>query len=266
MKPEGTVWLVTGASRGIGRATAFAAAAAGARVGLVARSATDLEDVLAQISGRGVAVAADVTDRASTAAAVASIESALGPVDVLVNNAGIGSWGLLADVNVDEAERVMAVSYFGTLHATKAVLPGMLERRHGHIVNIGSIAGRVGAPFESVYSAAKFAVSGLTEALAVECAPFDVGVSLISPGPVATDFFRTRGTGYQRSFPRPVQPERVARAVLSAVERGVPERTIPRWLRGPQLLQALTRRGFFAGARRSFAADVKAASLNRPRT
>jgi short-subunit dehydrogenase len=266
VKPEGTVWLVTGASRGIGRAVALAAAARGARVGLVARSTDDLEGVLAAIGGRGAVASADVTDGESIAAAVAGIEADLGPVDVLVNNAGSGSWGLLVDVSIEEAQRVMAVTYFGTLHATKAVLPGMLERRRGHIVNIGSIAGRIGAPFESVYSAAKFAVSGLSEALAVECAPFGVGVSLISPGPVTTDFFRTRGTGYQRSFPRPVPPERVARAVLAAVARSLPEQTIPRWLRGPQVLQALTRRGFFAGARRSFAAEVEADLLNRPRT
>lgn len=259
MNPQGTVWLVTGASRGIGRAVAFAAATRGARIGLIARSEAELEQVLDEIGGRGGIAVADVTDAGATRAAVDAIAGTLGEIDVLVNNAGIGSWGLLTDVTVDEARRVMDVSYFGTLHATKAVLPGMLERRRGHIVNIGSIAGRIGAPFESVYSAAKFAVSGLTEALAVECAPFDVGVSLISPGPVATDFFHTRGTGYQRSFPRPVQPERVAAAVLAAVERGLPEQTIPRWLRLPQLLQAISRRGFRAGTTRSFAKDVEQA-------
>ncbi|MBV8161871.1 MAG: SDR family NAD(P)-dependent oxidoreductase [Acidimicrobiia bacterium] len=231
MNWNGAVAVVTGASRGIGRQVARMAADRGARVGLVARSAPDLEAVLAEIGGHGAVAAADVADRPAVEQAFGLLAGELGPIDILVNNAGIGSYGRVSDLPVDEFERVMAVNYFSAVYATKAVLPSMLERRRGHIVNLASIAGRIGAPMEAAYSASKFAMVGFTEALAFEVRPLGIGVSMVNPGPVETDFFDTRGHAYEGSYPRPVSAQRVARSVIEVVESDGLERVIPRALR-----------------------------------
>ncbi|MBV8295623.1 MAG: SDR family NAD(P)-dependent oxidoreductase [Acidimicrobiia bacterium] len=231
MEWSGAVAVVTGASRGIGREVARQAALKGARVGLVARSKPDLEAVLKEIGGRGAVATADVADRQATEQALAQLTAELGPVDILVNNAGIGSYGRVSDLPVDEFERVMDVNYFSCVYATKAVLPSMLARRRGHIVNLASIAGRIGAPMEAAYSASKFAMVGFTEALAFEVAPLGIGVSMVNPGPVETDFFDTRGHAYEGNFPKPVSARRVADSVIEVVESGGLERVIPRALR-----------------------------------
>jgi short-subunit dehydrogenase len=231
MRWDGAVAVVTGASRGIGRVVAKQAADKGARVGLVARSGPDLEAVLKEISGRGAVATADVADRAQTEQALAQLAADLGPIDILVNNAGIGSYGRVTDIPVDEFEHVMRVNYFSCVYATKAVLPSMLERRRGHIVNLASIAGRIGAPMEAAYSASKFAMVGFTEALAFEVGPLGIGVSMVNPGPVKTDFFDTRGHAYEGSYPRPVTAKRVAHSVIEVVESDGLERVIPRALR-----------------------------------
>ena len=231
MEWSGAVAVVTGASRGIGREVARQAALKGARVGLVARNKPDLEAVLKEIGGRGAVATADVADRQATEQALAQLTAELGPVDILVNNAGIGSYGRVSDLPVDEFERVMDVNYFSCVYATKAVLPSMLARRRGHIVNLASIAGRIGAPMEAAYSASKFAMVGFTEALAFEVAPLGIGVSMVNPGPVETDFFDTRGHAYEGNFPKPVSARRVADAVIEVVESDGLERVIPRALR-----------------------------------
>src|SRR5947209_1294373 len=247
MRWDGAVAVVTGGSRGIGREVAKQAAQKGARVGLIARSGRDLEAVLKEIGGRGAVATADVTDQQATEQALAHLASELGPVDILVNNAGIGSYGRVSDLSVEEFERVMRVNYFSCVYATKAVLPSMLERRRGHIVNLASIAGRIGAPMEAAYSASKFAMVGFTEALAFEVGPAGVGVSMVNPGPVETEFFATRGHAYEGSFPKPVSPGRVAHAVIEVVEHDGLERVIPASLRPAvavrHLLPPLYRRG-----------------------
>lgn len=251
--------LVTGGSRGIGRAVAVAAARRGARLGLVARSRSGLDAVLEEIGdGSGVAAVADVTDEGSVRSAVATVTDALGPVDIVVNNAGIGQFGPLAGTGPEELERVMAVNLLGTVHTIRAVLPTMAERRRGHIVNVGSVAGRMGSPLEAAYSASKFAVAGLSEALAVEVAPFRVGVSLVSPGPVDTAFFETRGHPYERRFPRKVAPEKVAAAVISAVERGRAEVMVPAWMRAAWVARVLSPPLYRWGVARAFAGELSA--------
>jgi len=227
---KGAVAVVTGASRGIGRAVARAAAARGARVGLVARSKDDLERVLAEIEGKGAVALADVSDETDVARALGEIERALGPIEILVNNAGIGAYGAFELAATDVFERLMRVNYFGTLYPMRAALPGMLRRGAGHIVNVVSIAGRIGAPLEAAYSASKFAVAGLTEAVALEVADRGVSVAMVHPGPVDTEFFETRGHPYVLRSPRPVPVDRVARAVIAAVDRRVPEQFVPAWL------------------------------------
>jgi short-subunit dehydrogenase len=240
MRLAGAVVVVTGASRGIGRAVARAAAARGARVGLVARSRGDLEDVLAEAGGNGVVAPADVADPAALERALSAVEEALGPIDVLVNNAGIGAYGRFAETDPVVVERVLAVNYLAAARAMRLVLPGMLERGRGHVVNVASVAGRIAPPFEAAYAASKFALIGLSEAVDLEVAGRGVRVSVVDPGVVATSFFQARGRPYTRRWPRPIPPERVAEAVIEAVERDRGgERYVPRLLRGAVILRTL---------------------------
>jgi short-subunit dehydrogenase len=254
---EGATVVITGASRGIGCAVAAAAAGRGARLGLIARSAGALEQQRQQLGGHTAVVVADLADRHAVEPAWTALRRDLGPIDILVNNAGVGSWGPLVEVDDDEVERVLAVNLVAAMQLSRLALPDMLGRRRGHIVNVGSVAGRLGAPFESVYSASKFGLAGFTEALAVEVGPFGVGVSMVNPGPVATDFAATRGgRGYARRRPKPVSPERVAEAVITAVERGDLERSVPRWLRLAQAVRTVAPAMYTAGVRRAVAPQL----------
>ena len=260
---DGAVVVVTGASRGIGAAVAKAVAARHARVGLIARTADDLDAVLGGLTVEGVTVTADVADRTAIIDAIAQVEAALGPIDVLVANAGIGAYGPLVDMSYEEIERVVHVNVLGTIYPIRAVLPGMVARRRGHVVTIGSIAGRIGSPFEAVYSATKFAGVGLTEAFAVEVAPYGVGVSLVNPGVVATEFGNARGHPYARDRPKPISAESVADAVVAAVERGAAETYVPRWFRPAVLTRHLVPPLFRWGTARSFRAELRADDAKR---
>jgi len=231
MRWNGAVAVVTGASRGIGREVVRMASERGARVGLVARTQQDLEAVLDEIGGRGAVATADVADRQQVEGALAQLTEQLGPVDILVNNAGIGAYGPVTDTAVEEFERLMQVNFFSAVYATKAVLPSMVERHRGHIVNLASIAGRFGAPLEAAYSASKFAMVGFTEALVFEVEPLGIGVSMVNPGPVDTEFFDRRGHAYEGSYPKPVSTRKVAEAVIDAGEHNRLERIIPSPLR-----------------------------------
>jgi 3-oxoacyl-[acyl-carrier protein] reductase len=260
------VVVITGATRGIGRAVVAAVAERGARVGLIARGEADLTATLQAVGGRGAVAPADVGDRAQLEAALASLEAELGPIGVLVANAGIGAYGPYADVDPDEVDRLVRVNLLGTMHAVRAVVPGMIARRHGHIVTIGSIAGRIGAPFEATYSATKFGVVGFTEALAVELSPYDVGVSMVNPGPVDTDFFEARGHTYDRSRPKPVKATAVAADVVAAVERDRLERVIPRSLGAAVVVRHVAPWLMRSGTRLTFRKELAADVRSRPRT
>jgi 3-oxoacyl-[acyl-carrier protein] reductase len=230
MKLEGAVAVITGASRGIGRATAELLHSRGARVGLVARNAADLDEVAARLGDRVAVARADVTEQSDAEAAIARLTDALGPVDVLVNNAGIGAYASVLEEAPGVFERLIRVNYLGTVYATRAALPGMARRGHGHIVNVASIAGRVGPPFEAAYAGSKFAVVGFSESLAAEMQAFGVRVSLVNPGPVHTGFTDARGVPFQRAHPRPLDATRVAAAIERAITRGTFEQILPRWL------------------------------------
>lgn len=256
MQWTGATTVITGASRGIGRAVALAAAAEGARVGLIARSEADLAAVLADAGGEGAIAVADVADPDELVAALASLASELGPVDILVANAGIGAYGAFADLTAEELDRIVRVNVLGTAHAIRAVVPGMIERRRGHIVTMGSIAGRIGSPFEAIYSATKFAGVGLTEALVVELEPFGIGVSMVNPGPVATSFGEARGHPYDRARPKPVPPEAVATAVIKAVAGDRHEQYVPSAFRPAVVLRHLLPPFFRWGTRRSFTREL----------
>jgi len=250
----GAATIVTGGSRGIGRAVAEAVAVRGALVGLIARDEDDLRSAAAVTDARYAV--ADVADPAALATAIDHLEQALGPTDVLVANAGIGAYGAFADLSEEEAERVVRVNVLGTVHALRAVVPGMIARRRGHLVTIGSIAGRIGTPFEAIYSASKFAGVGLTEALAVELAPYGIGVSLVNPGPVATGFADARGHPYDRARPRPVPAEDVASAVVRAVEGDRAEQYVPGSFRPAVAIRHLVPPLFRWGTRRSFTREL----------
>ncbi|GAA4624430.1 SDR family NAD(P)-dependent oxidoreductase [Actinoallomurus vinaceus] len=223
MRLSGARVLVTGASSGIGAATAREMAEAGARLVLMGRDRRRLESVAAETGGRAV-----VGDLATDAAGLAS---QAGPVDVLVSNAGAGWAGPLARMPGEAVERLTTVNLTAPILLTRLLLPGMVERGRGHVVFVASIAGAVGVREEAVYSATKAGLIVFAEGLRHELR--DVGVSVVLPGVVDTPFFDRRGMPYARRWPRPVPPERVARAVVSAIEHGRAETYVPGWLRVP---------------------------------
>jgi NAD(P)-dependent dehydrogenase (short-subunit alcohol dehydrogenase family) len=191
------VALVTGASSGIGRACAALLAARGLRVYAASRSA---------------ALPMDVTDEASVHAAIGEIIRSEGRLDVVVNNAGIAIAGAVEDTSVEEAKAQFDVNFFGVLRVCRTVLPILRRQRSGYIVNIGSIGGLVALPYQSLYSASKFALEGLTESLRLEAGPFGVNVVLIEPGDHRTSLTANR-LRTEESQTNPVYRDRCDRAI-----------------------------------------------------
>lgn len=189
----GRVALVTGASRGIGRAIALALGAAGAAVGCAARSEGQVQATAEEIrkgGGRAGAFRLDVTRGEEIAAAVREVERALGPIDVLVNNAGITLEKKTLEVTDEEWERVLATNVTSMFRCARAVAPGMIERGRGKIINVGSMYGVIGVPRFAPYCASKAAVAGLTRSLAAEWARHGIQVNCLAPGYVNTDIPR----------------------------------------------------------------------------
>jgi NAD(P)-dependent dehydrogenase (short-subunit alcohol dehydrogenase family) len=179
------VAIVTGASSGIGQACARQLAAAGLQVFGMSRTVSpDLPAV--------ASLAVDVTDDQAVRAGVASVVTATGRIDLLVNSAGFGLAGAVADTTLDEAKRQFDVNFFGALRLCQAVLPAMQRQKSGLIVNVTSLGGLFGLPFQGLYSASKFALEGLTEALRHEARPFGVDVVAVEPGDVRTAITRNR--------------------------------------------------------------------------
>ena len=186
----GRAAVITGASSGIGRATARALAAAGARVGLAARRAERLEGLkeeIGQSGGEALALPTDVTDYGQAEAMVRRVEEAFGGVDILVNVAGVMLPAPIAEADPADWRRMVEVNLMGVLHATRAALPGMLKRGNGHIVNVSSTSGRVASPLFSVYSATKYGLGAFTEVLRKEVHPNRIRVTLFEPGPTESE-------------------------------------------------------------------------------
>lgn len=182
--------IITGAGRGIGRATAIAFAKEGINVGLIGKTKANLEKVAEELREYGVNVsiaAADVANNESVTAAVEHVKSELGPIDILINNAGIGKFGKFLELTPEEFKNIIDVNLMGMYYVTRAVLPEMIERQTGDIINISSTAGQKGAPVTSAYSASKFGVLGLTESLMLEVRKYNIRVSALTPSTVATD-------------------------------------------------------------------------------
>lgn len=182
--------IITGAGRGIGRATAIAFAQEGVHVGLIGRTLENLEKVADEIKQYGVNVSiatANVSDNEAVIAAVEHIKSELGAIDILINNAGIGKFGKFLELSPEEFKNIIDVNLMGAYYVTRAVLPEMIAREKGDIINIASTAGQKGAPVTSAYSASKFGLLGLTESLMLEVRKHNIRVSALTPSTVATD-------------------------------------------------------------------------------
>jgi 2-hydroxycyclohexanecarboxyl-CoA dehydrogenase len=176
--------LVTGGASGIGAATCRRLAAEGARVAVTDRNLDGARAVAADLDGGAYEL--DVSSENSIRAAVAAATADLGPIDVLVNNAGYDEWGWFTDTDPALWDRVLAVNLRGVIAVTHALLPGMQERRRGRIVNTASEAGRVGSSGSAVYSAAKAGVIGFTKALAIENGRYGITCNAVAPGPIET--------------------------------------------------------------------------------
>ncbi|SDO09036.1 NADP-dependent 3-hydroxy acid dehydrogenase YdfG [Klenkia soli] len=233
---EKTVAIVTGASSGIGEATARELAALGASVAVVARRADRLDTVVATIEAAGgtaFAVAADIGDRAQAEAVVQTVLDRFGRLDVLVNNAGLMLLGTVLDQDVEEWERMISVNQKGLLYLTKAALPHLLAaaeddlRGVADIVNVSSIAGREAYPQFGVYSMTKFGVQGFTSALRQEVTQKHVRVGVLEPGAVATELVSRNNQAVQdqlaasdaENIPERLQPEDIAESIAYMVTR-----------------------------------------------
>ena len=224
---SGTVALVTGGGRGIGRAIALRLARAGMAVGIVdleGASARAVANEVVTAGGRALGADGDVSDPLAVQAAVRAVEETLGPVDVVVNNAGWERLVLFVESDPALWDRLIAVNFKGALNVTRAVLEGMIARGRGRVVSISSDAGRVGSTGEAVYSGCKAALIGFSKALAREVARHAITVNVVCPGPADTQLLRDvmageRGAkilaGMQRAIPlgRLARPEDVAGAV-----------------------------------------------------
>jgi len=200
------VILVTGASSGLGLATAGALAAAGHTVYGASRNI----DKVKAASFKTIQM--DVTDDASVNAAVDKIIKAEGKIDVLVNNAGNGITGPLYAMPVELAKKQFEVNFFGVVRVSSAVLPGMIENKQGLVINIGSLAGLFGLPYQGLYSASKFAIEGYSESLRMELNNTGVKVTVVNPGDFKTDF-----TGNREKAPFPLKNEKLQKEFEAAV-------------------------------------------------
>jgi NAD(P)-dependent dehydrogenase (short-subunit alcohol dehydrogenase family) len=218
---QGQVALITGASRGIGRAIAEAYAAEGASLCLIATK-TDklatLADSLQLGSERLLSLAVDVCDRAASFAAVAQAQRHFGRVDVLVNNAGVYRAKAFLDYTDQDFQDMLDVNLFGVLHFMQACLPGMQSRREGRIVNIASTAGKWGSRNQSAYNTSKHAVVGLTRCVALEASPYGVTVNAICPGFVQTDMVEELKAQVARSSG--MSGEEMVQAALARIPLG----------------------------------------------
>ena len=225
----GKVVAITGGARGIGRATAAALITQGARVAL-----GDIESELAiksaqELGGGTIGLALDVTDRASFETFLAETESQLGPLDVLINNAGIMPIGPFIEETDRTAARMIDINLNGVIYGSKLALERFLPRNQGHLVNIASMAGKAGFPGGATYCATKHAVVGLSEAIRAEVRPTGIDVSIVMPVVVNTEL----GSGLQKSRGvKVVEPEDVANAIVEALQTGRVDVFVPKSVGG----------------------------------
>jgi short-subunit dehydrogenase len=226
----GRVAVVTGASSGIGLATAKALARAGARLALVSRSEARLQATaqeVARAAGGGrpsLLLPCDVSDPEAVLTMADRVRRDAGTPDIVVNNAGIGHWAPVVELSLEHIRAVFEVNFFGAVHCTKAFLPAMLERREGTVVFVSSGFGALPFPYTAAYCASKHALNGFAGSLRAEIEPLGVNVLLVLPGSTRTAFFEANAYPAdvlsRYLFQRLVPPERVARRIVRAVIRG----------------------------------------------
>ncbi|HEY8659171.1 MAG TPA: 3-ketoacyl-ACP reductase [Hanamia sp.] len=217
---KGKIALVTGAGKGIGRAVAIALANEGVHVGLIARTENDLKSVSKVIQALGVNAAfaiADVSDIQSVNNAVEKLQKELGNIDILINNAGTGTFGKFLELEPSEWENQVKINLFGVYYVTHAVLPQMIERKTGDIINISSTAGLKGSALTSAYSASKFGVMGLTESLMQEVRKHNIRVTALTPSTVVTELAKSANL-INNNEERLMQPEDFAELMIAQLK------------------------------------------------
>lgn len=247
MRMAGSTILVTGASAGIGAATAVALGAAGAKVLVHGRDSDRTAEIAAACAG--TALLADLAEPAEIDSLAAQAQEH-GPLDAVVLNAGRGHSGPFVAMTDAEIDDLLALDLVGVVRLARRVLPGMLERGRGRLCFVSSIAGRTGVAGEAVYAAAKAGVDAFAESLRLELAGSGVGVSVVVPGVVETGFFAARGRPYDRRTPKPVAASEVAAAIVTAIERERDEVFVPRWLGVAPAVRAVAPGPFRALSRR----------------
>lgn len=251
----GQTVAITGGARGIGRATAAVLSGQGMRVAIGDLDLGAARQAAAEIGDTAVALPLDVTDRSSFTAFLDGVEQQLGPVDVLINNAGIMQVGRLIDEDDLTAQRMIDINLGGVILGTKLALQRMVPRNRGHIVNVSSQAGKYGAPGGATYSATKHAVIGLTEAVRGELRLMkaDIDVSYVMPFVVNTEL--GSGLGQARGM-RSLQPSDVAEAIRDALQRRTVDVWVPKSARATQTLGMLLPRRLSEAVARAMKADM----------
>ena len=218
---KGKVAFVTGAGRGIGKAIAIALANEGVNVGLLARTEAALKEVATEIEGLGVKVAyaaVDVSSLEQVEQAIEKLTNELGTADILINNAGIGKFATLLEMDPEEWKKIIDVNIMGTYYVTRAVLPQLIEKNGGDIINISSTNGLNGAATSSAYSASKFGVIGLTESLAQEVRRNNIRVTALTPSTVATELAVKTNLIAENDDEKYMQPEDIAEFIVSQLK------------------------------------------------
>ena len=261
---QGRVALVTGGSSGIGEAIARGLAERGAALALLSRGRARLDaaaDRIARVGGVVSTHACDVGDPASLSAAITAAMARHGRLDIVVCSAGVGAHGLFPDTSLETMEAILRTNVRGLLHTLHYALPHLIARGEGWIVIVSSVAGRLGQPDEAVYSASKFAATGLSEALTVELTPRGIHVLTLYPGLVRTALFSEAELARlpERVRRGALEADEVARATLRGLERGKHEVTVPRIAIAGYLVRALA-----PGAFRRLLASIRLGALPNP--
>jgi short-subunit dehydrogenase len=238
----GSVVVVTGASRGIGRATALELASRGTVVVCVGRDTASTSDLADGIGG--TAVCADLRRPDSAADVVETTLRRHGRLDAIVANAGVGFSGDLAGMPVARVAELVELNLLSPMLLARAGLPPMRRQGRGTLLFVTSIAGALGVPGEAVYSATKAGVETFADVLREDVRGDGITVTTVLPGVVDTGFFATRGRPYDRRVPRPVPAERAAREVVAALESDAVQQIFPRWLAAPARLRGLAPRTY----------------------
>ncbi|WP_394232077.1 3-ketoacyl-ACP reductase [Niallia oryzisoli] len=218
---KGKTAIVTGAGKGIGKAITLALANEGVNLGLLARTENDLKEVVSQVEGKGIKAAysaVDISSLKDVERAVHLLTDELGTADILINNAGIGKFATLLEMDPEEWKRIVDVNLMGLYYVTRTVLPQLIEKNRGDIINISSTNGLNGAATSSAYSASKFGVIGLTESLAQEVRRNNIRVTALTPSTVATELANKTNLIAENNDEKYMQPEDIADFVVSQLK------------------------------------------------